>query len=221
MIMAWGWLWLWSMPLVSDAIRGSLEARHPFRLAVEYPQADVIVILGGGVEGAAQGGRAMPHLVAGADREWFGAQLYHARKAPYLLVSAGPSPGRHTESGADGMAIFLQALGVPKEALWLEPLARNTKENALLVQQILADMGAKHILLVTSAYHMPRALRMFSGSLLDITPAPTDHGVVKADFDLLRLFPQSGSLSQSTDAIREYLGIWLDMLKKCTRHRLG
>ena len=41
------WLWFWSMPLVSDSMRGSLEAQYPFQAATNYPQADVIVVLGG------------------------------------------------------------------------------------------------------------------------------------------------------------------------------
>ncbi len=205
---AWSWLWLCSTPVVSDALRGGLEAQFPFRPAADYPKADVIVVLGGGLEGAAFEGRAIPDLNGAADREWFAAQLYHAGKAPLLLLSAGQSPGRHTEPGATGMATFLRALGVPSEALVLEPLARNTLENARFVEQQLAVMGATHVLLVTSAYHMPRALRLFAGSKARITPVATDHEVISVDFDLQRLLPSAAALSRSTDAIKEYLGIW-------------
>ncbi len=203
-----GWLWFWSMPVVSDALRASLEAQFPFRPAADFPQADVIVVLGGGVQGAALEGRAMPHLGGGADREWFAAQLYHAGRAPVLLLSAGQVPGQHIEPGAEGMATFLRALGVPGDALILETLARNTLENARFIEQQLAARGAKRILLVTSGYHMPRALRIFESSQLHIIPAATDHGVIRVNFDLQQVLPSVGALSGSTDAIKEYLGIW-------------
>lgn len=205
---AGGWLWFWSMPLVSDAVRGSLEAQFPFRPSADYPQADVIVVLGGGIEGAAFEGRTIPDLSGSADREWFAAQLYHAGKAPFLLVSAGLSPGRHTEPGAAGMATFLRALGVPGEALLLETMARNTLENARFIESMLVAKDARHILLVTSAYHMPRTLRLFSGSRVRITPAATDHEVIRVDFGIQRLLPEVGALERSTAAIHEYLGIW-------------
>ena len=213
-MVATGWLWFWSTPIVSDVLRGSLEAQFPFRPAAQYPNADVIVVLGGGGEGATLENRPVPNLGEAADREWFAAQLYHAGKAPLLLLSAGQSPGRYTEPGAKGMATFLEALGVPGDALLLETVARNTLENARFVEQQLATKGADHILLVTSAYHMPRALRLFEGTQMRITPAATDHEVIRVDFDLQRFLPSAGALSGSTNAIEEYLGIWTIGLQK-------
>jgi uncharacterized SAM-binding protein YcdF (DUF218 family) len=207
-IVAFGWLWFWSMPLVSDSIRGSLEAQFPFRSAADFPKADAIVLLGGGVAGAAYHGRTVPDLLAGADREWFAAQLYQAHKASVLIVSAGQTPGQRTEADAKGSASFLMALGVPDSALMLETQSRNTLENARFVEPLLVAIGAKHILLVTSAYHMPRALRLFAGSRARVTPAATDHEVISTDFTVLSLLPSANALSRSTDAIKEYLGIW-------------
>jgi uncharacterized SAM-binding protein YcdF (DUF218 family) len=208
MVLAGSWLWFWSVPVVSDAIRGSLEAQFPFRAAADFPKADAIVLLGGGVAGAAFEGRNAPDLLAGADREWFAAQLYRAGKAPVVIVSAGQTPGQRTEPDAQGSATFLRALGVPASALVLETLSRNTLENARFVEQKLVAMGARHVLLVTSAYHMPRSVRLFAGSQASITPAASDHEVITADFTVLRLMPTANALNRSTDAIKEYLGIW-------------
>lgn len=208
MVLAGSWLWFWSTPVVSDAVRGSLEAQFPFRSAADFPEADAIVLLGGGVAGTAFEGRNVPDLLAGADREWFAAQLYHARKAPVVIVSAGQTPGQRTEPDAQGSEVFLRALGVPANALVLETLSRNTLENARFVEQKLVAMKARHILLVTSAYHMPRSVRWFAGSQARITPAASDQEVIPTDFTLLRLIPSAGALSRSTDAIKEYLGIW-------------
>ena len=202
------WLWFWSMPVVSNALRASLETPFPFRPATDFPNAEVIVVLGGGVQGTALGSRAMPHLGKGADREWFAADLYHAGKAPLLLLTSGQVMGEEIGPGADGMATFLRALGVPGGAIILEPLARNTLENGRFVQKQLAARGVERILLVTSAYHMRRALRVFERTKLHIVPAPTDHAVIRADFDIQQFLPGVGGLSDSTDAIKEYLGIW-------------
>lgn len=213
-VSALAWLWLWSTPVVADSLRHRLEAQHPFRPATAYPTADLIVVLGGGVEAPALRGRTAPDLGGAADREWFAAQLFHAGKAPRILVSAGRAPGRHTHPGAVGMVTFLRALGVPANALIAESSARNTLDNARLVDAQLAATGASHILLVTSAGHMPRALRLFRGSKARITPAATDHEVIDVDFSAQRLIPSAHALCRSTDTIEEYLGIWAAGLQR-------
>lgn len=209
-----GWLWFWSIPVVADSLSHRLEAQHRFRPAAAYPTADLIVVLGGGVEAPALRGRTVPDLGGAADREWFAAQLFHAGKARRILVSGGRAPGRQTHPGAVGMVTFLRALGVPANALVAESSARNTLENARLVDAQLAAAGAPHVLLVTSAAHMPRALRLFRGSKARITPAPTDHQIIDVDFSAQRLIPSAHALSRSTDTIEEYLGLWAAGLQR-------
>ena len=76
-------------------------------------------------------------------------------------------------------------LNVPEDALWYETKSLNTYENALHTRQILDKNGISHIVLVTSAVHMPRALALFEKQGFSVIPAPTDYNVTQADWDRL------------------------------------
>ena len=106
------------------------------------------------------------------------------------------------------MGELLRAWGVPEEAILLETESRNTDENALYSKRPLEAHGLKHILLVTSALHMPRALALFRASGIDAVPAPTDFEVVdRGDRTLMPWLPDAAALEGSTRAIKEYLGL--------------
>jgi uncharacterized SAM-binding protein YcdF (DUF218 family) len=64
-------------------------------------------------------------------------------------------------------------------------------------------------LLVTSALHMPRALATFRALGVDTIPAPTDFEAVPQPFHPLRWLPDAETLAASTQAIKEYLGLWV------------
>ena len=153
------WLWAWSVPVLSLWLRGTLENQFAQRPLSRVPQAQALVLLGGGV--SPPSGKATDiNLGAAADRVWYAARLFHAGKAPLLLLSGGSDPQRHAFSEARAMAVFLQDLGVPAPALVLEEDSRNTLENAAFSAKLLNERGIRHVLLVTSALHMPRALAL-------------------------------------------------------------
>lgn len=158
------WLFLWSMPVVSDRLRASLEERVKPEPIALIPQADAVVVLGGGIRGATPR-RPDPDLGQAADRVWHAARLYHAGKAPLIIVSGGSLPWLgERQPEADAMLAFLVDLGVPAHAILLEGRSMNTRENALYTAELLAREGHERVLLVTSALHMPRAWRPFARS---------------------------------------------------------
>ena len=110
------------------------------------------------------------------------------------------------------MATLLEMLGVPREVMIEEPFSLNTYENAINVQEILQETSIERILLVTSAFHMPRSLAIFRKLGIDAIPAPTDFLVTRTyyysfeDF-ILNIFPQASRLSLTTLALKEYIGL--------------
>ncbi|MBK1645660.1 hypothetical protein CKO25_13585 [Thiocapsa imhoffii] len=210
-IMLLGILWLgfWSIPLVSDAVRHTLERQYEQQAASAMPTADAIVVLGGGL-GAVPLEWPYPDLAAAADRVWHAARLYHAGKAPLLIVSGGAMPWQGARrSEADAMLQFLTDLGVPAQAIRLEQESRNTRENALFTAALMETEHLERVLLVTSALHMPRAVAAFRAVNLEVIPAPTDFEVVPEPPHPLRLMPDAAALSDSTRALKEYLGLWV------------
>lgn len=182
-----------------------------------YPQADVIVVLGG-TTGSAIYPRQIVDIGGAGDRMVYAAYLYHQGVAPNIFLTGGYiSWLNEREAPANDMAEILQMLGVPEDVLWYETDSHNTYENALYTRQILEKKGLEHIILVTSATQMPRAIRLFEKQGFDVIPAPTDYNVTQADWDrlwelnlttqLFNFLPSVGNLSDTTAALKEYFGI--------------
>jgi uncharacterized SAM-binding protein YcdF (DUF218 family) len=202
------WLCVWSLPAVSIWLRQGLERQTPQRAASDYPTADAIVVLGGSIEGGRAGWRDGPHLLAGADRVWFAAQLYRAGRAPAIIFSGGNSEWSRTDEPESGaMQAFAIDLGVPDSSIMLESRSRNTRENAIYTKQLLDEHHFNSILLVTSAIHMPRALALFQSQGLSVTPAPTDFDAIPPRTVWQRWLPDTEALDRSTKALKEYLAI--------------
>lgn len=209
---AFGFLWLlvWSLPMPSFWLRSGLEQQYFESPAEDFPTADAIVVLGGGMEGAREYWRGSPDLNSAADRVWFGARLYHAGRAPRIILSGGTARwSKSPVPEAQAMAELCEALGVPREALILEERSRTTWENAAETRSILQAHGFGRVLLVTSALHMPRAVETFTRFGIEVIPAATDfEAVPPLEQGLLQWLPDTEALDGSTRAIKEYLG-WL------------
>lgn len=199
----------------------SLEWRH--LPPAELPAAQAIVILGGGMRGD-DWPRPTVEINEAGDRVLYGAWLYRQGKAPLVLVSGGGIEwlSASTNEALD-MAALLEFLGVPQEALLLESQSRNTYENALFTREMLEPRDIGTILLVTSAFHMPRSLRLYQQQGFDVIPAPTDFQVASKDWQaltrldlrtqLLNLLPQAEYLTMTTTALKEYVGMVIYALR--------
>jgi uncharacterized SAM-binding protein YcdF (DUF218 family) len=206
--------------LVATYLTRSLEWQHlpsPELLAFET-RADAIVVLGGGTRGPGFP-RAGIEVNEAGDRVLYAARLYKRGVAPRILLSGGTAPyvGAATVSDAESMAELLVDIGIPHEALWLEPASRNTRENAVESAAMLDERGIERIVLVTSAAHMPRSYALFAKSGLQVIPAPTDFQVTQRGWayytrpnlwiQLYNLLPTATNLVRTTRALKEYLGM--------------
>lgn len=206
-LLALGWLWVWSLPVASDRLRATLEGQFPPVTMSALQEAGAIVVLGGGVTPPSMGSD-MLNLEGGADRVWFGARLFHAGKAPLVVLSGGSDPEYSAFSEAESMALFMVALGVERDVLLLESASRNTTQNAVFTAALLAERGINRILLVTSALHMPRAVAQFEAAGMTVIPAPTDHEVLHRP-GWQRWLPDTAALDGSARAMKEWVGFWV------------
>lgn len=201
------WLWFWSLPVVGIWLSNQIAAPFPPQHPDQVAQAEAIVVLGGGMMPADQH-HLQPDLNQAADRIWYGAQLYHAGKAPLVVLSGGHNPAVHTQSEAGAMQQLTQDLGVPTEATLLEERSRNTQQNAEYTAQMLLQRGIQSILLVTSVSHMERSLQHFRQAGLNPIPAATDY---KQDaLSGWRAWtPDAEYLYNNALILKEYVGQWL------------
>lgn len=188
-----------------DMIAAPLEARHPAFAPEELPEADVIVVLGGSVAPEGRYGR-MRDLNAATDRLFVAAELWHEKKAPKVLVTGAEPHGPVPESTA--MRDILERLGVDRDAIAEEPTGLTTFDNAGAVAQTLTASDT-HVLLVTSALHMRRALAQFQAYGFEVTPAPADHRVRRYPAAVPGFLPTIERLDVSTSAIHEWAGYWV------------
>ena len=207
-VLALVWLWFWSMPVASHWLASQIEGQFSQVPMATVPHAQAIVVLGGTV--TPPSGKSTEINLGRAGRVWYAARLFHAEKAPLVLLSGGGDLERQAFSEARAMAVFMQDLGVPDQAIALEETSRNTRENAAFSAALLEARGIEHILLVTSALHMPRALALFKAQGLQVTPAPTDFEAgQEPPHGLLAWLPDAGALNGSALAMKELVGLWV------------
>jgi uncharacterized SAM-binding protein YcdF (DUF218 family) len=152
---------------------------------------------------------------ATANRLLYAIELYRERKAPLVILSGGPPPFAPTlPPQADQMDLVLQTMGVPKIAIVQESSSYNTYESARAVNVILRNRQIHRILLVTSAFHMPRALKVFRTLGINVIAAPCDFftdapphfGTYKHwQSAVIASVPSAEALSETTLALRECL----------------
>ena len=217
LIVAFLLLWLSSMRWVSSALTRSLEWQH---LPVEpLPKAEAIVVLGGGVDSQSSP-RPLPEVNQAGDRIIYGAWLYNEGYAEKVLLNGGVVPWLGPETSkteAQSMADLMMMLNVPEDAFLLEEQSRNTYENAFYTRKMLDEVGINKILLVTSAAHMPRSMRLFEAQGFEVIPAPTDFRVTEADWQFLfeaepieqvfHWIPRAYNLYVTTVMLKEYMGM--------------
>jgi uncharacterized SAM-binding protein YcdF (DUF218 family) len=204
---ALGLLLVYASPLAAGLLLGSLERQYPVMEAARSPAASVAVVLGGMSGRLKSGGDAQVNDAA--DRAFHAARLYRLGKAGRIIVSGGNLPwDRIQVPEGEVIAGLLQELGVPQQAITVEPRSATTYENARETAILLAadeDIGA--VLLVTSGWHMPRAVATFEAQGVRVIPSPTDQRInPDAGFDVFALLPDAGALALSTLAVKEWAG---------------
>jgi uncharacterized SAM-binding protein YcdF (DUF218 family) len=200
--LAIAWLWLCATPAFAQALLGSLTAAFPAHSAEAYPAADAIVVLGGGfVPSSAEAWQREPSK-ARASRIGIGLGLFKARRAPYIVLSGGGHEALQ-------MADRLVEQGVPRAAIMLEPLSTNTHENAAFTRAILARRGAHSVLVVTSPFHMARAVASFRHEGLAVSAAPAgEAGIPDRAWVDDPWLPRRDALRATRRYVREYLARW-------------
>jgi uncharacterized SAM-binding protein YcdF (DUF218 family) len=129
--------------------------------------ADVIVVLGAGLQGNNQPGPAMRRRTAQA------AALWHEGLASQIICSGGYGYQRE-RSEADACAELLRAEGVPEEVIYYEDASRSTEENALYTDDLMQAQGWRTALLVSDSYHLLRATLLFNQVGIENYPSPAE-----------------------------------------------
>lgn len=210
-----GMLFLFGLPATGRFLLGGLESATPRLEPNPKIEADTAVVLGGYL-------RTDPHHPEGGDEVIFGRaerlqrglQLLRQGRIRRLILCAGPpSPSDFTATVSEGERARGEALrqGFPPDKVLLAPPAANTAEEARVVRGILGPDADVPLILITSAFHMPRALLAFRRAGLQVLPHPCDYHVYfrrpPGGWRALDWIPNAEGLYQSSLALKELYGM--------------
>lgn len=197
-----------SMPAVGNRLLGSLESPFPPQRIAEAGPADAIVVLGGIFGGPRLPEGYVPNLAESAERLEAGILLQQAHRAEWLVFTGGRIPwqNRVVVEGEDARAVAL-ARGVPAAKILVTREVGNTWDEARAVADLARERGWKKIILVTTAWHLPRATRLFRAARVEFAPFPVDYRVDPAHpASVLDFLPRADGLAATETALREYYG---------------
>ena len=193
-----------SLPIVPNTIIHLLEDIPALNQAeLSQPQAQAIVVLGGGRYADAPEYAGDTVSTGSLERIRYGAYLHQQTGLP-ILVTGGNPYGRKI-SEAELMQTTLENEFKVK-VRWAEKASKNTWENASFSFRLLQQENIKKIYLVTHAWHMPRSQQVFEQAGFEVIPAPTAYTTAAAPI-LLRLLPSAGGLERSRLVGHELLGM--------------
>lgn len=180
---------------------------------VDAPAPDGIIVLGGSFDTLVSPARTTPELNEAAERLTTLVGL--ARRYPNARIVFSGGSGHLLYEGAKEADLargMLAAAGLEPERLILESVSRNTFQNAVLTKSVVTPRTGERWLLVTSAYHMPRAVGCFRRVGFPVVPYPVDYRT-RGPQDLLRPFDKASEGLRRVDlAMREWVGLlvyWL------------
>ena len=203
-------LYLACTPLVATLLSRSLERMTPYLRPEDAPRADAIVVLGGG-QSAHVASDGSVHLQGGrgADRLDVGIRAFKAGKAPLLVMGGGSFGITSGEVVGDYLASEAVNRGIPADAILACGDAKFSTDEGAAVAAMLNPRHAHTLLLCTSATHLPRARLIYQRLGFEVVCIPCDFDTRGGGegFSPLMLVPRGQALTQTENAVKEWLGL--------------
>ncbi|MBA2125505.1 YdcF family protein [Hyphomicrobium methylovorum] len=166
-----------------------------------------IIILGGFEDGWVTAGRGGLGLNEAAERLTEALRIARSLPDAKVVFTGGVGALFDREHGGDAVRDFLVDAGISPDRILIETESRDTYENAAFTRRMVGASPNDTWLLVTSAYHMPRAMGAFRQAGFEVTAFPVDFRT-RGSEDLLRPFSTfSAGLARADLAAKEWLGL--------------
>lgn len=188
--------------VVAERTLGWLEQAY---LPPAEPAGDVIIMLGGGAMPDSPDVDGVGALCSSPANRLLTAVRLQRKLGVPILLSGGQV---YEDTGAEAKIArrILIDLGVPEEQILVETRSVNTTQNARYSAEILRAQGLTQPILVTSAFHMKRAVLNFEKQGIDVVPYPADYQVTHHPvFHYTKLRPQTEALLDNVTVLQETL----------------
>ena len=197
-------LTLLSLPLVSNQLIKSLERNYSVISPNELDTADTVVVLSGMLQTIKQDSMIHYEFSEAVDRIFAGINLLKMGKAQKIILTRGKLPWNKGVPEGDYLAEFVQSQGIDPNRILLTEIVQNTNDEAKAISKMLPKTS--EVILITSAFHMPRAEKVFQNQNLKIIPYAVDFRSSAKDIDVLDFLPQANAFKDSSFYFREIIG---------------
>ena len=194
-----------SMPIVSDKLIAYLESDYELIKPSKVKSADAIVVLSGMVKTIQTKNGLDYEWGEAADRIFAGIDLFKSNKAPVLILTGGKLPWSIGVPEGEYLRNVAIDLGVPKKDILITENVENTDQEAKAIKKILLLDNPK-VILVTSAFHMPRAQLVFEAAGINVIPFPVDFIIGAEKLTFMSFIPSAGSFASTSFFVREMIG---------------
>ena len=198
-------LCLGSIPLTTNILISSLEKKYQTKFddVIKEKTPKAVVVLSAG---------KWPNSNS-LLRNVYAAKLSKAANLPILVSGGGKNRTENDVSEAASMGKSLEADFGISGAIWVEGDSHNTMESAKFTKKVLEKNNINDIFLVTNAWHMPRAMQVFSKQGIKVIPAPVVTDVENSKIMVENLTPNVYDFEKSTWVVHEYIGaFWYKIL---------
>jgi uncharacterized SAM-binding protein YcdF (DUF218 family) len=206
---SWALLWLAATPAVSAAMLRALQPPVPAAGAVVPAAArsqTALVVMGSTVSGPLADLPPRERLDGAGRARTEGAVRWYELTHPAAVIVSGIGPADDPNASVAAMADALVHAGVPRERVWLEPRATNTRENARYSIELGRARGITRFVVVTSALHIPRSLREFRRAGVEPVAAPVDYLEPSAG-GVFALVPTATAIGRAQQCLHEFMGM--------------
>lgn len=194
------------MPVGGMLLR-PLEDRFP-PFPETAPAPDGIIVLGGSTDQELAMARGRVTIADAGDRMTEGVVLALRYPKARLVFSGGSAAlrGSIDTEAADTRRLWT-AMGIPDDRIVLEDRSRDTDENVRFSKRIVAPQPGQRWVLVTSAYHMPRAVALFRANDWPVIPDPVDYRTLGTIADARPSLAIVGNWNRLTLGVHEWIGL--------------
>ena len=194
-----------SLPVFSNKLISYLERDYSLVPTASVNSADAIVVLSGMVRTIEGENGLVYEWGEASDRIFAGIDLIQENKAPVLVLTGGKLPWSVGKPEGEHLRDIAEKLGVPSDVILLTENVQNTDQEAKAVAKLL-NKEVPNIILVTSAFHMPRAQKVFEAEGISVTPFPVDFLSEANKTTLMHFIPSAVAFQDTSFFVREIIG---------------
>ena len=193
-----------SLPFVSRQLIKFLEQDYTLISPNNVDTADTVVVLSGMVKPIEHNNVVQYEFSDAVDRIFAGIKLLKMGKAQKIILTRGKLPWSIGVPEGEFLAEFIQSQGIDPNRILLTEIVQNTNDEAKVISKMLPENSK--VILVTSAFHMPRAEQVFQNQNLKVVPYAVDFRSSTKKIDILDFLPQANAFNNSNFYFREIIG---------------